>query len=346
MRVVVIGASGNLGTALLRLLRDDPVVTSVVAVARRVPPASVGWAPPPYDRAEWHGADLGTVGPDAPVVARLREIVGGADAVVHLAWQVQPSHDRERLRRVHVDGTRRLLRAVAEARVPHLVVASSVGAYSPSPVDRPRDESWETDGIRTSDYSQDKVAVERLLDEATLLHPGLVIARLRPALVLQQAAGQEVVRLFLGPLVPTGLLAGRLPVLPWPRHLRLQVVHADDVAVACREVVVRQAAGPFNVAAPDLLRAPEVAALVSEGRWREVDPAAARTALAVAWHARLARVGPGWLDMARCAPVLDAGRAERELGFRPARSGAEALADLLRGVVRGSGTASPPLRAR
>lgn len=343
MRVVVIGASGNAGTALLRRLRDDPVVTSVVAVARRVPQRP---PPAPYDRAEWFAADLGAVGPDAPVVARLHEIVGGSDAVVHLAWQIQPSHDRDRLRRVHVDGTRRLLRAVVEARVPQLVVASSVGAYSPSPQDDPRDESWATDGIRTSDYSQDKVAVERLLDEAALLHPGLTIARVRPALVFQHAAGQEIVRLFLGPLVPTGLLAGRLPVLPWPAGLRLQVVHADDLAAAYREVVVRQAAGAFNVAAPDLLRGPDVAALLADGRWREVSPGPVRTALAVAWHARLARVGPGWLDMARCAPVLDTGRAERELAFRPTRSGAQALRDLLDGIVQGAGTASPPLRPR
>ncbi len=39
MRVVVVGASGNVGTAVLRRLAEEPVVTSVVAVARRVPRA-------------------------------------------------------------------------------------------------------------------------------------------------------------------------------------------------------------------------------------------------------------------------------------------------------------------
>ncbi|HEY0215395.1 MAG TPA: NAD-dependent epimerase/dehydratase family protein [Cellulomonas sp.] len=343
MRVVVIGASGNVGTALLRRLRDDPVVTSVVGVARRAPQ---GPPPPPYDIAEWASVDIGAPGPDAPVVERLRQVVAGADAVVHLAWQIQPSHRREQLRRTHVDGTRRILGAVVDAGVPHLVVASSVGAYSPAYDEEPRDESWDVGGVRTSDYSQDKIAVERLLDEAELRYPALTVARLRPALVFQHGAGQEITRYFLGPFVPTSLLAGRLPVLPWPAGLTVQAVHADDLADAYRQAVVRQAGGAFNIAAPDLVRAADVAELLSGGRWREIPHGPVRALLAAAWHARLAPIGPGWFDLAVAAPVLDTGRAERELAFRPQHSGVHAMRDLVRGIVRGAGTGSPPMRAR
>src|SRR5205085_5805577 len=66
----------------------------------------------------------------------------GADAVVHLAWLIQPARDRRRLWRVNVDGSSRVFRAVAEAGVPALVYASSVGVYSPGPKDRPVDERW------------------------------------------------------------------------------------------------------------------------------------------------------------------------------------------------------------
>ena len=41
MRVVVVGASGNVGTAVLRRFAADPTVTSVVAVARRAPRSAV-----------------------------------------------------------------------------------------------------------------------------------------------------------------------------------------------------------------------------------------------------------------------------------------------------------------
>lgn len=343
MRVVVVGASGNVGTGLLRRLRTDPTVTSVGGVVRRVPR---GTPPAPYDTVDWHAVDVGAPGPDEPVVERLRRVVGGADAVVNLAWLIQPSHDRDQLRRVNVDGMRRVLAAVVDARVPHLVVASSVGAYSPSYGDEPRDEDWDTGGVRSSDYSQDKVAVERLLDEAELRHPGLAVARLRPALVFQHAAGHEIQRYFLGPFVPPGLLDGRLPLLPWPAGFRVQAVHADDLADAYRETIVRQARGAFNIAGPGLIRAADVADLVSRGRWREVPHAPVRTALTLAWHARVAPVGPGWFDMGASAPVLDTGRAERLLDFRPRYTGVQALRQLVSGLVRGAGTASPPMRPR
>ncbi len=343
MRVVVVGASGNVGTGLLRRLREDPTVTEIAGVVRRAPQ---GPPPAPYDTVEWHAVDIGERGPDEPVVERLRRVVAGADAVVNLAWLIQPSHDRDQLRRVNVDGMRRVVAAVVQAAVPHLVVASSIGAYSPSYSDDPRDEDWDTGGVRTSDYSVDKVAVERLLDEAELRYPSLAIARLRPALVFQRASGSEIKRYFLGPFVPARLLDGHLPVLPWPAGFRVQAVHADDLGDALREAVVRQARGAYNIAGPGVLRAADVADVLSQGKWREVPHAPVRTGLSLAWHARLAPIGPGWFDMGASAPIMDTGRAERELGFRPRWTGVQAFRDLMAGMVRGAGTASPPMRPR
>lgn len=339
MRVVVIGASGNVGTALLRRLADDGTVTSVVGVARRVPR---GTPPAPYCAASWVGCDV--TAPDA--VDTLAAAFAGADAVVHLAWAIQPSHDRRRLRDVNVVGTRRVLDAARRAGVPHVVVASSVGAYSPAPDDVPRGEGWATDGVRSSSYSLDKASVERVLDEVEAASPGLAVARLRPALVFQRSAGHEISRYFLGPWVPKRAVGGYLSVLPWPEGLRLQVVHADDVAAAFREAVVRRVRGPFNVAAPDVLRGQDLADVVSRGRLLEVPAAQARAAVAVGWHARAVPVGPGWLDMALAAPLLDTSRAERELDWRPTRSGVDAVRDLVAGIAAGAGTASPPLRPR
>ncbi|WP_421740857.1 NAD-dependent epimerase/dehydratase family protein [Cellulomonas sp.] len=339
MRVVVVGASGNVGTALLRRFSDDATVTSVVGVARRVPR---GTPAAPYRVATWVECDVAA--PTA--VDLLVPAFAGADAVVHLAWAIQPSHDRRRLHDVNVSGTRHVLDAARRAGVPHVVAASSVGAYSPAPDDVPRGEGWATGGVRSSSYSVDKAAVERTLDEFESVHADLAIARLRPALVFQQAAGHEIARYFLGVWAPKRAIGGHLPVLPWPAGLRLQVVHADDVASAYREAVVRRVRGPFNVAAPDVLRGQDVADVVSRGRVREVDVAGTRRLLAAAWHARAVPVGPGWLDMALAAPVLDTSRAERELAWRPAWSAAETLRDMVSGIAAGAGTASPPLRPR
>src|SRR5438045_3374316 len=95
----------------------------------------------------------------------------GADAVVHLARTIQPSHDSALLWRVNVLGSQRVFEAAARAKVPALVYASSVGAYSPGPKDRFVDETWPTNGIETSFYARHKAEVERRLDTFERDHP-------------------------------------------------------------------------------------------------------------------------------------------------------------------------------
>src|SRR5688500_4030743 len=118
MKVVVIGATGNVGTSLVRALGRDARVSGIVGVARRRP----AWA---AERTRWVQADI--------AADPLEPILSGADAVVHLAWAIQPSHDQRELERINVDGSRRVFDAAATAGVGALVYASSIGAYSPGP---------------------------------------------------------------------------------------------------------------------------------------------------------------------------------------------------------------------
>lgn len=340
MRVVVVGATGNVGTALLRALHREPRVTSVLGMARRLPDREAA----PYRHAEWAPVDVATEGSDEALIAALAEEFRGADAVVHLAWLVQPNRERDLLRRTHVEGTRRVAEAVVRAGVPHLVVASSVGAYSPVSNNVPRAEDWPTDGIPTSHYSVDKAAQERVLDEIETSHPDLAVARLRPALIFQGDAAQSVVRYFLGPLVPVRLLRHRRPpVLPLPAGIRAQAVHADDAADAYLRVILERARGAFNVAADDVLLGRDLARIVDHGRLIELPPAVARTALGAAYDGRVVRMDPGWLDMAMTVPVLDTTRIRSELGWTPRRTAAEAVEELLAGMAVGQGLRSATL---
>ena len=155
MRVVVTGATGNVGTSVLDSLGADDAVSSILGIARRLPAAR-------FAKAEFVVAD----------VARddLAPLLEGADAVVHLAWLIQPSHDEATLRRTNVDGSSRTFAAVVAAGVPALVVASSVGAYSARVDAHPVDESWPTEGIPASWYSRQKAEVERRLDALEVEH--------------------------------------------------------------------------------------------------------------------------------------------------------------------------------
>lgn len=341
MRVIVVGATGNTGTALLRALHDEPGVTSVLGIARRLPDRNAE----PYRHAEWAVADIAAERTDEAVTTELAEHFRGADAVVHLAWLIQPNRERDLLRRANVEGTRRVAAAAARALVSHLVVASSVGVYSPVGDDVPRREDWSARGVPSSHYSVDKAAQQGVLDAFEAAHPDITVARLRPALIFQADAAQEVVRYFLGPYVPTQLLRrGRPPVLPLPTGLRLQAVHADDVADAYRRVLLERAGGAFNVAADDVLHGADLAHVVGHGRLIEVPPAVVRTALRTAYDARVVRADPGWLDMAMSVPVLDTTRIRSELGWAPRHSAADSLEELLGGIAVGQGLRSAPLR--
>lgn len=340
MRVVIVGATGNVGTALLRALHEEPQVTSVLGIARRLPDRSAE----PYSGAEWAPVDVAAEDTDETVIAHLAGHFRGADAVVHLAWLLQPNRERDLLRRANVEGTRRVAEAVVRAGVPHLVVASSIGAYSPVDDDVPRQEDWPTHGIPTSHYSVDKAAQERVLDELEAEHPEVTVARVRPALIFQADAAQSVVRYFLGPLVPVQLLRhGRLPAVPLPTGVRMQAGHAADIADAYRRVIVERARGAFNVAADDLLHGEDLARIVDHGRLIEVPPAAVRAVLTAVYRGRVVRADPGWLDMAMGVPVLDTSRIRTELGWAPRRTAWEALEELLGGMAVGQGLRSAPL---
>jgi nucleoside-diphosphate-sugar epimerase len=332
VRIVITGASGNVGTALLRRLGHDH---ELVGVCRR-PPRAVA----PYASVEWHPLDL--TRPDAPVA--LRPILRGAAAVVHLAWGFQPSRDVDYLDRLGVHGTRAVVEAAEAEGVSHLVHMSSVGAYSPGG-HAPVTEDWPTEGISSLAYSRQKVAAERILDEHEKHGPRrTAIARMRPGLIVQREAGSALLRYGLPAFVPSGLLR-HVPLLPLDRALVVPIVHTDDVADAFARVLEQRATGPFNLAAdPPVTR--DLIAEVLEARAVHVPWPVLRAAAAVAWRAGVQPLDPGWIDLAFAVPLLDTGRARRELGWTPSTDARTALAQVVAGMADAAATASPALRPR
>lgn len=338
MKVAVVGASGNVGTALLRRLRAESGVSELVGVSRRRPDQRQA----PYDGVEWVSADIG----DPAAGEALCRACAGADAVVHLAWLIQPSHDEDVMRRANVDGTRRVVDAAVRAGVGQVVHASSVGTYGAAPRDRRVDEDWPTTGVRSSAYSRHKVLAERQLDAVQQRHPDLTITRLRPGLIFQREAGSEVARYFLGPFVPVSLLRRvRLPLLPFPAGVRFQAVHADDVADAFWRALERRVAGAFNIAAEPPLSGADVAAALG-ARHVGVPSPAVRALAAASWRLRLQPTAPGWVDLAAAAPLMDVTRAREVLGWQARVSGPDALSQLVEGLAVRAGAASPPLAPR
>ncbi|HEY3943134.1 MAG TPA: NAD-dependent epimerase/dehydratase family protein [Acidimicrobiales bacterium] len=331
MRVVVFGASGNVGTSVVRALRSDRRVDEIIGVQRRAP------APGTLD-IEWAAADIGR--------DDLVPLVEHADAVVHLAWAVQPQRDRLRLHETNVIGSARIFEAVGRAEVPALVYASSLGAYSSAPLGAVVDESHPTDGIPTSTYSLQKAYVERLLDRFEAAHGLVRTVRLRPALCLKGEAAEEVRGLFGGPagrFLPAAARRLRhVRLMPDVDGLAVQVVHTDDVADAYRRAVTGSVKGAFNVAAHPILDA-EVLSRTT-GAWRVPVPARlVRSAMRVAYDLHLQPSEPGWFDMAAQGPLMSTERAERSLGWQATRSSLDTLRELIDGIAARSDLATPPL---
>ncbi|MFI9812794.1 NAD-dependent epimerase/dehydratase family protein [Saccharothrix variisporea] len=333
MRIVVTGATGNVGTALLRRLAEEPD-TTVHGVSRRPPEPE-----PPYDIA-WTPVDIAKPGAEEP----LADVMRGADAVVHLAWLIQPSHDEPMMYRTNVAGSDSVFRAALKAGVPHLVHMSSVGAYSPAAKNGLKDESWPTDGVSTSYYSRHKSAVEHQLDRIEREHPTMTVTRVRPSLILQPDAAAEVKRYFLGPLVPHLLFKLNVPILPLPKSMVLQFVHSDDVAEALVLVLRKKLGGAVNLASDPVIT-PQVLAEVMRSRHVPIPPLALRTAARLTWLAHLQPTSHGWVDLALTSPLLDTTRARDELGWTPRHNARDVLNELLDGLGRKEGvSASPPLK--
>jgi UDP-glucose 4-epimerase len=328
MRIVVVGATGNIGTSLLRSLADEEKVESVLGLARRLPGLTM-------PKVEWASADVTR----DDLVPHFQ----GADAVVSLHWLIQPSRDLNKLWMANVEGNSRLMRAVKEAGVPILLYSSSVGVYSPGPKDRYVDESWPREGVPTSYYARHKAEVERRLDRFEAENPEVRVVRMRPALVFKKEAAQGIRRLFAGPFLP-GILArpGLINLIPEIEGLRGQVVHSYDVGDALRLALVKDVRGAFNLAAEPVLDAREVGRILN-ARPLPVSARAARAGAELSWRLRLQPVSPGWLDMAREIPIMDTARARTELGWTPQRTAEDALLDLLEGLRTGADLDTPPL---
>jgi UDP-glucose 4-epimerase len=331
MRLVVTGLTGSIGSAFLRR-RDAGRDLDIVGIARRPP------QPAPAVPVRWVSGELGA--PEAPGL--LDEAFAGADAVVHLAWAIQPGTSEAPMDRTNRVGTGQVLDAAAKSGVPHLVCASSVAAYSPAPRRQWITEDWRRGGVQGSAYSRGKADLERRLDDFEAANPATVLARVRPCAVVQRDSAGELSRWILSALFPERLLGTRWLPLPFWHGLRAQLVHADDVADALWRILHRTACGAFNLAAEPALTAAELARVIGGPRL-PLPLGVARAAAWATWRVGLQPLHPGWLTMADQAPLIDSTRAREELGWQPRHDAVGALRELTAAMVAQAGTASPPL---
>ena len=331
MRVVVVGATGNVGTSVVSVLSADDQVDAIIGVARRCPQ----WQPA---KTTWVKADISR--------DDLEPHFRGADAVVHVAWLFQPTHDELATWRNNVLGSIGVFDATARAGVSTLVYASSVGAYSPGPKDRAVDESWPTHALPTAAYGREKSYLERLLDLFEREHSDVRVVRLRPGFIFKRESASAQRRLFAGPLLPTMLIRpSLLPIVPDLPGLRLQALHSLDAAQAFRQALLRPVRGAFNLAADPVLDPHTLGDLLG-ARPTKLPLRPIRAAVSGAWNLHLLPASPTLVDLALSLPIMDTARARTELGWDPSHTSLEAIDEFLQGLRSGGGMNTPPLDSK
>jgi dihydroflavonol-4-reductase len=256
----------------------------------------------------------------------LGKIVEGCDRIYHLAGFVsRDPDDGQRMMRVHIDGTRRVLEAAQGRRV---VVASTSGTIAVSREPEPiLDEAapYATEIVSNWPYYLSKIYQEKL----ALAHPGVVVVN--PSLLLgpgddrQSSTGD--VKKFLRreiPIVPPG---------------GVNFVDARDAAAATIAAMERGRAGErYLLGGPNWTLAEffgrlERASKVRGPRLKLPDKIAlgATSLLEHAYKAlnKQAPVDRISVEMSQVFWYCDSHKAERELGF-VARDPGETLDDTIR----------------
>ncbi|MDX1510375.1 MAG: NAD-dependent epimerase/dehydratase family protein [Nitriliruptorales bacterium] len=262
MRVAVTGAAGFVGRRLVGELAAAGHEVVALDIAEQAP----------QDRVEFRRVDI--------LEGSLAVELEGVDAVVHLAFQMDPIQDEARMARINIDGTRNVFECAEEAGVRHVVYLSSAVAYGAhADNDFPLTEKSPLRGNDDFGYARMKREVEEWL-WPWAEQSSLEVAVLRPSIILGPGVRNFITKFFEMPRFVS--VAGHRP--PW------QFTHVEDVAAAIQHVLDKELAGAFNVAPEGWLSAEEVEAIIGRRSVRVPEE------VALALADRMWRAGVGHAD--------------------------------------------------
>ena len=300
--MAVTGAAGYIGRKLVSALEQDRSVERVLGIDL-LPMA--GKASP---KVTFLRHDI-----TEPLSAALSD--HGVDALVHLAFLLNPSLDRLRSREVNVAGAMRVLRSCAEAGVGHVVYLSSSTVYGAHP-NNPTELTEESPMRPVSGfkYGEDKACVEGLLSDFLEQEPRVTASVLRACPVMGPNADSFIAKAFSKPFLVG--VSGHDP--------EMQLCHEDDMVEVIRACTLARSEGVYNVAGDRTVRWSEMVRAM--GRRLVKLPAWIIYPLTeLTWRLRLQKDSPAiGLDFIRYPWVVSTAKLRKELSFGPVRTSREA----------------------
>jgi UDP-glucose 4-epimerase len=302
VRYVITGGSGYIGSRLVERLATREDTERILICDVR---------PPRVFRPKVSYREL-----DVRDAAAVRSVVVSErpDALIHLAFILNPMHDEAAMYDIDVGGTHNVLEACSEAGVGQVLVTSSstaYGAFPDNPV--PLTEEHPVRGMPDFEYARDKAECDRLCQLWALRHPERVMTIVRPCIVFGPNVDNYIVRLWTKQPFQADL------GLPDPG---IQFVHEDDVVEALSVLLADRVPGAFNVAGDGVMATAECAELLGIPR-RRIPLRVMWRLASVMWKLRQSETPPGNLHFVINPWLVSNEKLKRETGWRPRYSSRE-----------------------
>lgn len=298
MNILLTGCASRLAATCLPMLLDDTRIHQITGIDIKASKIS-------HDKYREHLIDIRS--------NELARHYVDIDAVIHFAFVSnngslgKQRFDRETIRSVNVDGSKHVFELAAEHGVKTLIHLSSAIVYgmddnNPAFIS----EEQALKPVTGLYYSEDKVAVEKLLDEYEREQPQVRVVRLRPHVILGQHP-QQLVKLLLN----------------WPYNFSFddpqpltQCISEVDVATALVQALFLDVHGSYNLATD------QVASLhlIQKHLHNYTLPlpfGLVRQLHSLAWRYTGRYGDPGWIDCLPHSLTIDNEKAKRDLQWAP-----------------------------
>ncbi len=298
MKYVITGGSGYIGTRLTELLVGREETERVLNVD--VKPPAVPWPKTEYVRGDIRDR------------AQMRELLEREqpDALIHLAFLLNPIRDEGLMYDIDVNGTQAVLEAASLAGTEQVLVTSSgtaYGAFPDNPV--PIAEDHPVRGQPDFSYARDKADADRVCQLWAADHPDRVMTIVRPCIVFGPNVDNYIVRAWSE--------GAFLPIMDGVEG-EFQLVHEDDVVTALTGLLDAREGGAFNIAGDGLMTWRESANLIGQ-RVQELKFKTAYRISSVMWklHAPKLEAPPGNLNFVRYPWILSNEKLKASVGWEP-----------------------------